>query len=392
MGCNTTVYQFIERGESHSHPNPSLPIISIENQDCLEMAQTLHLSTGQPICLLNMANQEFVGGDYQTAIGGQEESLIRRTNLLESLVQLEGVEKNANRYIYKLANRLILSKEENAVGLGELTCLYSPNVTAVLNEKKDDSFIINIISSAAYNLAYYNEDLDPDLYQMGTILKIINQLRTAKINGQRHLVLGAFGCGAFHNPPGFVASAYHSVIHEFEFQGCFDSITFAIKVNHPDDPVYVAFQQAFLNKAELLCFQLCFEKIQKNPLFSRFLSPFLLQQSSQELLYNVTRLIEREHQLLSGPAHKVLLKMDLLNNLLSSLRSNPNAVIETLQLWLMDGRYSNPRQNTSVFVFKSSFVTKLETLLNRIPNAVKRDRAAALVEHNEIKKIPRRDP
>ena len=48
----------------------------------------------------------------------------------------------------------------------------------------------------------------------------------AKANGAEVLVLGAFGCGAFQNPPEVVARAYKEVLAEFEYD--FDTVEFAV--------------------------------------------------------------------------------------------------------------------------------------------------------------------
>ena len=40
------------------------------------------------------------------------------------------------------------------------------------------------------------------------------------------LILGAFGCGTFQNPPEVVARAYKEVLAEFEYD--FDTVEFAV--------------------------------------------------------------------------------------------------------------------------------------------------------------------
>jgi uncharacterized protein (TIGR02452 family) len=42
------------------------------------------------------------------------------------------------------------------------------------------------------------------------------------------LVLGAFGCGAFRNPPDDIAALFHEVFEEGEFAGRFRVVVFAI--------------------------------------------------------------------------------------------------------------------------------------------------------------------
>lgn len=41
-------------------------------------------------------------------------------------------------------------------------------------------------------------------------------------------MLGALGCGAFHNPAPEVARAYKEVLDEAEWRGVFDDIVFAV--------------------------------------------------------------------------------------------------------------------------------------------------------------------
>lgn len=66
----------------------------------------------------------------------------------------------------------------------------------------------------------------------GTIRKIWAILRIAYNNGQHRLVLGAFGCGAFNNPPSHMAELFKQVLNEPEFQGLFREIRFAIIEDH----------------------------------------------------------------------------------------------------------------------------------------------------------------
>lgn len=54
-------------------------------------------------------------------------------------------------------------------------------------------------------------------------------LRMAAANGNTMLVLGALGCGAFHNPPEEVATCWQEVLDETEFAGgWFREIWFAV--------------------------------------------------------------------------------------------------------------------------------------------------------------------
>ena len=247
MPKKTIAYQYLDRTPPRCLSSFEL---SIAGQDCLDVARSIKEKYGS-VCVLNLANQFNVGGDYLNISAlNQEESIIKRTNLLDSLIQLEGVIPGSasNPYQYALPDTLGFGNAYQRSGFGEFTSLYSEGVDVFyLDVKTQDpiaSFSINVISSAAYNLSFIEESPDPELYVVGTVFKIINQLRTAKLHEQRHLVLGAFGCGAFNNSPYVIAQIYHAALNEFEFQGCFDSICFAI-INQSPNCNYEAFSTTF---------------------------------------------------------------------------------------------------------------------------------------------------
>ena len=54
-------------------------------------------------------------------------------------------------------------------------------------------------------------------------------LHASKLSGHTNVVLGAFGCGAFGNPPHETASIFKELLESPEFRGAFKTIVFAIK-------------------------------------------------------------------------------------------------------------------------------------------------------------------
>ena len=58
-------------------------------------------------------------------------------------------------------------------------------------------------------------------------------------NGIDTLILGAFGCGAFKNPPAIVARAYREILEEFD--GYISKVEFAVYCPPGDDTNYRAF-------------------------------------------------------------------------------------------------------------------------------------------------------
>ena len=55
-----------------------------------------------------------------------------------------------------------------------------------------------------------------------------------------YLVLGAFGCGAFHNLPGIVVRAFNNIWHEFLH--VFHAVEFAVYSIEEDSLNYKAFR------------------------------------------------------------------------------------------------------------------------------------------------------
>lgn len=52
------------------------------------------------------------------------------------------------------------------------------------------------------------------------------------VKNDDNIMLGAFGCGAFHNPPKHIARLFHEVIDEKEFKDKYKLIAFAILEDH----------------------------------------------------------------------------------------------------------------------------------------------------------------
>ena len=65
-----------------------------------------------------------------------------------------------------------------------------------------------------------------------TLNKIHTIFRIALLNGHDSMILGAWGCGQFKNPPDQIAQLFHIVMNESEFYHKFRKIIFAIKDNH----------------------------------------------------------------------------------------------------------------------------------------------------------------
>ena len=102
----------------------------------------------------------------------------------------------------------------------------------------EDPYNVAVVSCAALNLdGRYAIKLTADGHMPQEALditrcKIRTSFRIGLLHGHDSLVLGAFGCGAFHNPPAEVARLFHEVMEEEEFKNKFKVITFSIIEDH----------------------------------------------------------------------------------------------------------------------------------------------------------------
>ncbi len=79
-----------------------------------------------------------------------------------------------------------------------------------------------------------------DIYSLHT-QRARKILSVAALHDIDVLILGAFGCGAFCNPPEVVASAYRDVLPEFA--RAFSTVEFAVYCTLQDDANYQAFHR-----------------------------------------------------------------------------------------------------------------------------------------------------
>jgi len=205
--------------------------ISVINSDCLEAAQLLLDSGFNPI-VLNMASRQNPGGGVLSGAGAQEENLFRRTNLFMSLYQFTHY---ANEYgIKKSKYNYPINRDTGGIYSGNITVFRASekNGYRLLNHPFKLSFVtvpaINRPELVKKNDQYYLSDsmIEPTKEKIRTILRISGKYK------HNCLVLGAFGCGAYANPPNHIAKLFKEVLIETEFLGFFKLVVFAIIDDH----------------------------------------------------------------------------------------------------------------------------------------------------------------
>jgi len=204
---------------------------SVINADCLETADVL-LKAGYNTCVLNLASRQNPGGGVINGAGAQEENLFRRSNLYLSLYQYASY-----------ANQYGITKHLKSYPLNQRTGgIYSADITVFRGSEKNgycllkNPYVVSFISVPAINrpdlikkngLFYIVDNLvNPVKEKIRTILRIAGKYK------HDSLVLGAFGCGAYANPPNHTAELFKEVFSENEFTSAFKHIVFSIYEDH----------------------------------------------------------------------------------------------------------------------------------------------------------------
>ena len=185
--------------------------VEVVEDDMLEVARRL-VRQGKTVAVLNMANAQNPGGGVRSGKGAQEENLHRRTDAFRFLEQ-----------------------QPKNYPIPPDACLVSPGVTVLRGAEADGypfrpPFRITLISCAAVRNPRLTEVLDYAYHterrsmerKIAVIMKAAAQARCDSI------VLSAFGCGAFGNPPEIVARIFKQ---EFNYTPV-ENIIFSIIDDH----------------------------------------------------------------------------------------------------------------------------------------------------------------
>lgn len=223
--------------------------VEVHLSDCLDLAHSLlEEDPTDDVCVLNLASASNPGGGVYGGAGAQEEYLFRCSDYYRFLFQYAssfdpeanyGIKKNG-RHSYPFRN--------------DFTGVFSHGVTVFRSNEAggyalvDEPWHVNFVAAAAHHLDE-GRSFIPEIYVGSTLDRIRTILRIAYNNGQRRLVLGAFGCGAFNNPPKHMAMLFKQVIEEEEFKGLFRAIYFAIIEDHNSHNMnYNEFSKVFSNE------------------------------------------------------------------------------------------------------------------------------------------------
>ena len=142
---------------------------------------------------------------------------------------------------------------------GDFSAHYNPCITVFRSNETDgyqlyeqcDVFDISAIAVAA-PVAHSDEErflTSEGRLSLAAIVSFQNKIRTifrvALLHGHDSVVLGAFGCGSFRNPPRDVALIFKDILKEREFKHSFKKVIFAVINDHNGKDNFQIFSEVF---------------------------------------------------------------------------------------------------------------------------------------------------
>ncbi len=181
-----------------------------------QLSYSLHQKNAKPILVLNFANPVTPGGGVRKGSKAQEEDLCRRSSLL---VSLESMKARA----YYEYNRSL------GTYMGSHALMIHPQVEIFRDENGQllpETVIVAVMTCAAPMITHGLEGMTQEQYETLFYDRITGMLKVAAYLGYTHLILGAFGCGAFGNDARIVSDLFYKALKEFRFDGMLESDMF----------------------------------------------------------------------------------------------------------------------------------------------------------------------
>ena len=205
---------------------------------------------GKHISVLNFASATNPGGGVTKGASAQEECLCRVSTLYKCISASEITEAFHKKHWRALKTGEMDSfYNDDCIQTCNVTVFKSDTAKTVLLPEKD-WFDVDVISCAAPNLRrmsqhnkHWKKNVTDqellDIYKK-RINRVLDIARYAK---SEVVILGAFGCGAFANPPELVAKAMHASIDEHKYD--FETIELAVYCPLRDTSNYEVFAKEF---------------------------------------------------------------------------------------------------------------------------------------------------
>jgi uncharacterized protein (TIGR02452 family) len=193
------------------------------------------LSIGKaPIAALNFASAKNPGGGFLNGSQAQEESLARSSALHASLNRAwTFYERHRASPSLLYSDAMILSPECPVFRDDDGKLLEEPHV-------------VTFITSPAPNAGACADKRPEELPLIPAVFQRRSEyvLALAASQGYKHLVLGAWGCGAFRNDPAVVAESFLAHLRHERWRGRFERVVFSVLDTSSSKDTLAAFERA----------------------------------------------------------------------------------------------------------------------------------------------------
>jgi len=203
-------------------PKTGCPKIAVTGETTLAALHRLYAEGKRDIGVLNFASGTNAGGGFLTGAFAQDESLCRASSLYPTLI-------TKGRY-YDENRQATPFYTENAIYSPDILFFRDDDQNILPKEKMSHAAVLTIPAVNRRNIPNMS---DAEFAKIDALMrermKIILALLAYECEGKKpckNLILGAFGCGAFKNPPVMVAKHWRDLLASFG--GHFESITMAI--------------------------------------------------------------------------------------------------------------------------------------------------------------------
>ncbi len=206
-------------------------------------ASKKYAQAGQRVCILNFASSVAPGGGVVTGAQAQEECICRLSTLYFALS-----DKNTAGRFYDYHWELIRKGEMNRRNRDDI--VFTPDVFVIRDEADNEKMMpeenwykVDVITCAAPDVRKTGDESEfsPSEEELMKVFEIRWRkiLTVAAKHKAEVLILGAFGCGVFANPPELVVRAFNNVAGEFKNH--FKTVEFAVYTTDKESRNYKAF-------------------------------------------------------------------------------------------------------------------------------------------------------
>ena len=210
--------------------------IVVSKKRTLEAARSYK---GKKVCVLNFADAVTPGGAVLYGASTQEEAICRCSTLYEN------ISKDAMLEVFYKPHKLL-----NVLYNDDI--IYTPDVVVFKEDTseanmlpKEEWYPVDVITCAAPNLGAITREKRKQINVFELMMlhkaRIERILEVAKKKECEVLILGAFGCGAFANPPEIVAKIFKEAL---EIYGkYFETVEFAVYCAEEETRNYKIFKE-----------------------------------------------------------------------------------------------------------------------------------------------------